>query len=237
MPEYNIGTSYVVCTGGHLKRRRVVLSDFQMVDGDRFIGLQKKNREVARLIGLSYNNMYKTKLHMQMRELRNRHLNNFADIAEGVADDIDIGIGDDEDMPAPTGKRNRDHRDLPATIDVTCPSVDPNGEDVVIKMLPTTMFRSACVVLLHHSTIDYLMKCVQRDVDEYDRAVRQARPVRDIVDYASRDILDYASRNLILCRWRDGMRLKTKIFKYASPEEKREQEINAQEFMTRRENS
>ena len=143
MPEYNIGNSPVVCTGGHLKHNRVVVSDFQMVDGNMFIGLQKKNRELARLIGLSHNNMYKTKLHMQMRESRNRHLDHLADIAEGVADDIDLGIGDDEDMPKPKGKRKRTHHDLPPTIAVECPSVDPYGGDVVIKMLPTTMSSAA----------------------------------------------------------------------------------------------
>ena len=96
-------------------------------------------------------------------------------------------------------------------------------------MLPTTMSRSAVSVLLDPSTIDYLVKCVQRDVDEYDRAERQARPVLGIVDYAS--------RKLILRRWRDGSRLKTKNFKYASPEKKSEQEIKAQAFMAQRDNS
>jgi len=228
MAPYSV-ISCPVITGGHLKRRRIAVSDYQQVDGDVYVSLLKGNREVSRLIGLSLKNLHKTKLHKQLRELRNKELDKATDIADGVHDNIDIGLGDDDDMPIdrPKVRRKRNHHDLPPTLDVTCPAVD-QGADVVIKMLPTTMYQSACMVMLHPSTIEYLVKRVQKDIDEYEGPDR--RQTRGQV----LGIVDSTTRNMVVCRWKDGSRVKQKQFKYASLEEKSEQEAKAQEFMAQR---
>ena len=230
MPGYTVATRPVV-TGGHLQNRKVVLSNYQMLDGDIFVSLLKGNRELGRLIGLPLRTMYKTTLHVQLRELRNKQLDKLADIAEGVADDMDIGLGDDDDIDdKPKRKRTkRAFNNIPPVIDVSCPSIDGEGEDVVIKMMSNRNYKAACMLMLNDATIEYLVKRVKKDIDEYDDAERDAN--RGSSSHRPIGIVLQKSRPAVLCRWKVGKKVKTKSFPYISPDEQRQSELQAHEFM------
>ena len=232
MSGYSIAT-YPVVSGGHLKSGKVIISTYQMIGGTPYVARMKRSREVNRLIGLPEKEMYKTNIHAMMRDLRNKELDRLSDIAEGVADHMDIGLGD-SDEKGPRKNRVRisanQFAQLPSIIEVNGPTIE--GMDNVVKMLPTRNSKEAVMIELSMKSLKYLYMLVQNDRQEFDES---ERPIPEPRENRPRGIVKPKySKNRILCRWKGAGGRKQKTFKFDG-EDKEVAEARALEFMQARE--